>query len=108
MLHQVAETLGAKLRSYDLIIRYGGDEFVCAIPGVSIADATNRLLLVNAALAEAPERGSVTFGLAELWSDDSSDDLVARADAALYRERRRRRPISSPELPWAMEAVSGL
>ena len=91
MLREVANTLGAKLRSYDLIMRYGGDEFVCALLGLSIADATKRLVLVNAALAEAPEHGSVTVGLADLRPDDLPEDLVTRADAALYRERQQRR-----------------
>jgi diguanylate cyclase (GGDEF)-like protein/PAS domain S-box-containing protein len=91
MLLEVANTLRATLRSYDLIIRYGGDEFVCVISGLNMADATNRLALVNAALAEAPEHGSVTVGLAKLRADDSPEDFVARADAALYRERHQQR-----------------
>lgn len=88
MLRDVASTLRAQLRSYDLIVRYGGDEFVCAISGLNRADATKRLALVNAALAVAVEPGSVTVGLAELQPGDSTADLVARADAALYRKRR--------------------
>jgi diguanylate cyclase (GGDEF)-like protein len=94
MLIEVANTLRAKLRAYDLILRYGGDEFVCAISGLNIVDARKRLALVNAALAEAPAHGSVTVGLAELRPDDSADDLVARADAALYRERLLQRRAS--------------
>ncbi len=91
MLLEVASNLAARLRSYDLIIRYGGDEFVCAVQGMDLAAAAQRLALVNAALAEAPEHGSVTAGLAELRPDDSPEDLVARADAALYRERHQQR-----------------
>jgi diguanylate cyclase (GGDEF)-like protein len=87
----VATAVRAQLRSYDLIFRYGGDEFVCAFSVLNIADAAKRLALVNVALALTPERGSVTFGLAELLPDDSAADLVARADAALYRERATRR-----------------
>ena len=87
MLLSVADTFRAKLRSYDLIIRYGGDEFVCAMSGLTMAAASERFALVNALLAEAPEHGSVTVGLAELRPDDSAEDLVGRADAALYRQR---------------------
>jgi len=89
MLREVAHTFGEKLRSHDLVIRYGGDEFVCAISGLAIADATKRLALVSAALASSTEHASVTIGLAELRSDDSAEDLVARADAALYRVRKK-------------------
>ena len=89
MLREVVTTLRTVLRSYDLIIRFGGDEFLCAIPGVSIEDAAQRLAAVNAALAASPERGSVTAGLADLREDDSFEDLIARADAALYHQRRK-------------------
>ncbi len=97
MLVIVAATLGSNLRPYDLIIRYGGDEFVCATVGLSAADAAARLTLVNVALAEGPAGGSVTFGLAELQTDDTPDDLVARADAALYRQRQQQRGRTVPQ-----------
>jgi len=89
MLLEVAKTLGAKLRPYDLIVRFGGDEFVCAISRLTMAEAGKRFALVNAALAEAPEPGSITIGLAELQPHDSPEELLARADAELYRERQR-------------------
>ena len=92
MLLQVAETLRANLRPRDLLIRYGGDEFICAISGLEMADAAKWSGRVNAALATTSERGSVTVGFAELQTHDSLEDLVARADAALYRERQGRRP----------------
>ncbi|GAC1363970.1 MAG: hypothetical protein NVSMB32_06040 [Actinomycetota bacterium] len=91
VLLEVAQALRANLRSYDLIIRYGGDEFVCAIWGMDTAEASQRLALVNRALALLPERPSVTMGLAQLRPEDTAQDLLARADAALYQERQRDR-----------------
>lgn len=95
LLLEVAKTLRATLRPYDLIIRYGGDEFLCAISTIDLTEATIRLGLVNAALAAGPEHGSVSIGLAQLRPDESTEALIARADAALYADRGRKRPLPS-------------
>lgn len=96
VLLEVSRTLEAHLRSYDLIIRYGGDEFVCALAGVTVTDAAVRFGDVNMALAAGREHVSVTVGLAELRSDDTVDDLVARADTALYENRSKRSIVPRP------------
>jgi diguanylate cyclase (GGDEF)-like protein len=83
--------LRATLRSYDRVIRYGGDEFICPLPGLGIAHAAKRFALVNAVLAKGPERASITVGLAQFEPGDSVGQLIARADAALYQERTQRR-----------------
>ncbi len=88
-LLDVADACRAKLRSHDLVIRYGGDEFVCVLSGLDLSAAAKRFALVNAALAQAPDPGSVTIGLAQLRPADSPRELLARADAALYAERQR-------------------
>jgi diguanylate cyclase (GGDEF)-like protein len=91
LLLEVADALRARTRSHDLLIRYGGDEFVCAIAGMTTAEATSRFAGVNASLATAPGRGSVTVGFAEMRRSESPRGLVARADAALYRKREQQR-----------------
>jgi len=88
VLQEVVATLRAKLRPYDLIVRFGGDEFLCAIPGVSMGESVERLAAVNIALAHSPEPGSVTVGLADMQVNDSFQDLIGRADAALYQQRQ--------------------
>ena len=57
--------------------------------GATVDQAERRLTHVNDILRDSPEHSSVTIGLAEVTPDDSLDDIVARADAALYRKRRR-------------------
>ena len=64
---------------------------MCGLLGLTMEEATKRFLLVNANLAEN-HQASVTFGLAELEDDDSLDDLIGRADEALYRERQQPHP----------------
>jgi len=98
LLLAVASTLRAELRPYDLIFRYGGDEFVCALSGPSRDEARERFAHLNIALARSAEHGSVTVGLAELQPDDSAEELVARADAALYQERQQQRHTGTGDI----------
>ncbi len=88
LLRSVVRMLGEKLRLYDRIVRYGGDEFVCALSDMTEADAAARLTEVNASLlAAASDPGSITFGLAAMVAGDTVDTLIERADRALYRKR---------------------
>jgi len=87
LLREVASAIRAHVRSYDLIVRFGGDEFVCGLPDVTLTEADNRFALVNARLAAA-SHGSVSFGLTELQQDDDLQSLVARADEAMYEQRQ--------------------
>jgi diguanylate cyclase (GGDEF)-like protein len=88
-IREVADALRSSLRSYDFVIRYGGDEFVCAMPGVTLAAAKERLAQVNVVLGQGVDRRSVSVGLAQLQQEDSLESLVARADSALYASRAR-------------------
>lgn len=90
LLRATADSIRAHFRSYDLIIRFGGDEFVCALLDVTMAEAAKRFKLVNADLAAAHE-ASVTVGFTDLEADDAVVDLIARADEAMYRERQQPR-----------------
>ncbi len=93
LLRRVVNTLRAHLRSYDLIIRYGGDEFLCGLEDLSLAVASERFRLINADLA-THGGSSVSVGLAALDSNDTLEDLIDRADAVLLAERRS--PVPRP------------
>ena len=92
LLRLVVDTIRSHTRSYDLIVRYGGDEFLCGLPELSMAEATERFALVNADLSSTGH-ASVTAGLAELGTNDHLKDLIMRADEALYREREQRESV---------------
>jgi diguanylate cyclase (GGDEF)-like protein len=87
-LRAVATALLDGLRSYDLVVRYGGDEFLCGLPGSDLDAAQRRFDAVARTLAEQDSGTSVSIGLAELGSRDSLEALTARADASLYATRR--------------------
>ena len=85
-LHAVVATIRKHLRSYDLIVRFGGDEFVCAMADLTVTKATKRFEAAGADL-EAAGMGSISAGLAELQPGDSLEDAIARADHDLYKTR---------------------
>jgi diguanylate cyclase (GGDEF)-like protein len=87
-LRAVAAALLDGLRSYDLVVRYGGDEFLCGLPGSHLDAAQHRFEAVARTLAEQNPGTSVSIGLAELATQDTLDELTARADASLYAARR--------------------
>jgi diguanylate cyclase (GGDEF)-like protein len=89
LLLAVADSLRACLRSYDLIMRFGGDEFVCVLPNADVKRVRQRFADVSNALASGPTKGSITVGFAELGEDDSAEDLIRRADADLLAHRQR-------------------
>ena len=90
LLVTVADCLRSRLRSYDLVMRFGGDEFVCVLPNSELDRVRQRFADVSDALAGGPTAAAITVGFAELADDDSAEDLVKRADADLLARRRRR------------------
>ena len=89
VIRNVGQSLKASLRSYDLVVRYGGDEFLCAMSGACIDDIETRLAAATSAVAGQTGAASFSAGLAELRPGDTVQDLIARADADLYDRRRR-------------------
>jgi diguanylate cyclase (GGDEF)-like protein len=90
LLRDVVVAIRSQIRSYEPIVRFGGDEFVCAVTGLDLAQAEERFTRIQTSLAENRASASLSFGLAELRDDDSLDELIDRADAALLEARRRR------------------
>ena len=87
LLKELTGALTKRLRSHDIVFRYGGDEFVCILPGASGEGAAPIFAAVADAFAESAPDRAFSVGLAELREGDTPDGLVARADAALYEVR---------------------
>jgi diguanylate cyclase (GGDEF)-like protein len=87
LLAALGRALATGLRSYDLVIRFGGDEFVCALPEVSLDAARRRITQVQLRLSLARPGATISIGLAMLEADDDLDAVLRRADEDLYRNR---------------------
>lgn len=79
--------LRANLRSFDPVLRYGGDEFVAGMGGVDLDDAGRRFEAIKATLQRDAAVG-ISVGIAALAMGETLDELIARADSALLRRRR--------------------
>ena len=84
-----SETLRGALRTDDLACRYGGEEFAIVLPGVDVHQAVEAVQRIREALDDETGRGdtptfTASFGIACSEDADGFDDLVSRADAALF------------------------
>ena len=95
-LRAVAMTCGGTLREHDRLFRLGGEEFAVVLPGVSLAGAVEvaerlRQAIGYIALADG-QRMTASFGVTERGPHDRAlDDLLRRADAAVYGAKGRGR-----------------
>lgn len=99
VLVAIAQRLQAQMRPYDVLGRYGGEEFVLVLPDLDVehAEGRARIQALHQAISSGPvEIGadrqlSVTcsFGVASMAGPRIADaaDLIGRADAALYRAK---------------------
>lgn len=88
-LRVFAETLREELRSQDLACRYGGEEFVMLLPRADCHEAIDAMGRVRASLAEKTDAGGVpsftaSFGVAHSSDAETFEELVHRADRALF------------------------
>lgn len=93
----LADAVREELRDTDFAARYGGDEFVVLLPqtnetqGAQFAERLRRRLADVSQDAGLPVRGSIGVAAVvadELDSADAAEDLLRRADEALYRAKR--------------------
>jgi diguanylate cyclase (GGDEF)-like protein len=88
LLQRVVHAIRDHMRCYDLLVRLGGDEFLCAMSGATKDDARKRFRAIKDALAAGPDRCQIKVGFAALAPQDSADALIRRADAELPISRR--------------------
>jgi diguanylate cyclase (GGDEF)-like protein len=88
LLLSVASCIKHDLRSYDLIVRYGGDEFVCSMSGQPAAAVAKRFELISDDLAEKATGATFSVGVTERELGDALEDLLGRADATMIAARK--------------------
>ena len=101
VLRELVPRLAGGLRAYDLVGRYGGEEFLVLLTDLSQATGAGRVDAMRAAVAATPfDIGegrtlavTASFGVAEFdpTRPAAGLELVRRADLALYRAKQQGR-----------------
>jgi diguanylate cyclase (GGDEF)-like protein len=101
VLFEIGKLLLATLRSTDVPVRYGGDEFVILLPETSKDQAVEAAKRVGREIAAklfsadrpyGPLRLTGSFGVASFPDDATeADELLRKADEAMYRVKAERR-----------------
>ncbi len=93
-LRAFAQRVREHLRQGDTCARYGGEEFVVVLPGTTLVAALEvaerlRQGVADASLMSVPlVRATVSIGAAQHASGETVEQLLARADSAVYAAKR--------------------
>lgn len=85
LLRGVADHIRAVVREYDVVVRWGGDEFVCGLLGLGLDAAVRRFEEMGRSLGLSGS--SATVGLAQARPGEDLDAVIARADASMYSRK---------------------
>jgi diguanylate cyclase (GGDEF)-like protein len=109
VLQAVARTLSSALRGGDAVYRYGGEEFLVMLPGPGLAAAGIAMTRLRAAIealavphpAFHDRAVTISVGIAAFDPKLTLDEVIRRADVALYvaKSRGRNRVIGFDDIP---------
>jgi diguanylate cyclase (GGDEF)-like protein len=88
LLRVVVESITHHMRSYDVIARFGGDEFVCSLAGQDTSGARERFEQIRTRLSDEKRGATIAVGFAERGTEDTLDELIDRADTAMIQARQ--------------------
>jgi len=95
VLKMVAQTLVKNCRSFDLVGRWGGEEFLCVLtkltgPDHIVAIAERLRSLVESSwlsLADCSLQVTISLGVTLAWIQDTPETLIQRADDLMYQSK---------------------
>jgi|AGTN01.2.fsa_nt_gi diguanylate cyclase (GGDEF) domain len=92
MICELVQIICGNLRKNDVCIRWGGDEFVLLLPGISAGTATRLIerLRKEIELHQFPAQADVTcsFGITDTRQGATLEDMLHIADQSLYQAKK--------------------
>lgn len=94
VLMEVARRLNTAVRDFDLLGRYGGEEFLIVLKGTPLSTAINVAERVRTHVAAGPVslhgikvKVTISIGVAVIQPGDNVEEFIKRADKALYEAK---------------------
>jgi len=96
LLKDLIRVIKSRIRSEDIIGRYGGEEFIVLMPGLKSNEAIEAAKRIKNSVAEHSFEGeetqpggkvTVSLGLVSCMDKVNSSDLIKEADSALYKAK---------------------
>lgn len=94
LLAEVGRVFSSELRQGDLAYRYGGEEFLLVLPNRTIEEAAKGAERFRRTVAEVtanpdlPAAATLSAGVARVTAGESIENVIGRADRALYEAKR--------------------
>ena len=115
VLRLVAKTLFDGVKGRDVVARYGGEEFAIILPetdlhgAVKVGDHLRKAVaskeIINRASGDKLGRITLSGGAAEIIADETIDEIISRADKALYTAKHNGRNQISASRPKATKTT---
>ena len=92
ILKTLVDLVSSYLREVDILVRWGGEEFVVLVPDTNISGACSLAeRLRDRVSRQTFSKGvnlTISIGIAQYLNEDSMDSLINRVDQQMYRAKR--------------------
>jgi diguanylate cyclase (GGDEF)-like protein len=92
VLKEISRRIRNTIRAYDILGRYGGEEFLILLPNSDLEDAKNLAERIRVHVKDSPiisSKITISLGVTAMQAQDQTiDDIIKRADERLYRAKK--------------------